>query len=121
MSPKAMHLSKNVWSEDCLKATFPLSYFSLQQLRNNFCLQREPSERYEVIPMLCKVKRLSSRETQSESAIPLTLQRLPRGEPIFLQLSRLSLENIPIWTHTWIGRIPVNANSQTPGDDFKTK
>ncbi|KAM3174660.1 hypothetical protein ACTXT7_010106 [Hymenolepis weldensis] len=47
------------------------------QTRNEFWLQRTPSERFEVIPMLCRVKRISSRETQSEhSALPASQRPL---------------------------------------------
>ncbi|KAH9278733.1 hypothetical protein ECG_08974 [Echinococcus granulosus] len=46
---------------------------------NNFWIQPPPSERFEVIPMLCRVKCVSPRHTQSENGVPLASQRPPRG------------------------------------------
>ncbi|CDI98012.1 hypothetical protein EmuJ_000183300 [Echinococcus multilocularis] len=46
---------------------------------NNFWIQPPPSERFEVIPMLCRVKCVSPLHTQSENGVPLVSQRPPRG------------------------------------------
>ncbi|VDM30843.1 unnamed protein product [Hydatigera taeniaeformis] len=42
---------------------------------NNFCFQSPSGERFEVIPVLCQVKRISSRQARSENGIPLASQR----------------------------------------------
>ncbi|VDK36316.1 unnamed protein product [Taenia asiatica] len=78
-------------SPDLNKPTKPIHFIVLAQARgNNFCMQRPPpSEQFEVIPMLCQVKRISPCHAQSESGVSLALQRPPHSSR-FLMISSSS-------------------------------
>ncbi|KAL5103303.1 hypothetical protein TcWFU_009853 [Taenia crassiceps] len=57
---------------------------------DNTCMQRPPSEVFEVIPLLCQVKRISPRHAQSENGAPLALRRPPRGSRFSINSSSSS-------------------------------
>ncbi|VDN96767.1 unnamed protein product [Rodentolepis nana] len=57
---------------------------------------RTQDECFEVIPMLCRVKRISSRETRSETSAPPVPQRPLRGSRVSLASSSSAPPHGPI-------------------------